>query len=136
MGLVEKLDELRGPRTDEAHHLRRVVVSQRPKVSYQPPLRRVLGQLVDRGFAALAMKRRAPGEKDPHRLVDGAPPKAGTRAARCEQRLVDVVMQDPAAMLEVEAREREGELLGQGVADRVRMAEPLALDDLDPTRVG
>jgi hypothetical protein len=41
------------------------------------------------------------------------------------------VVQDRARVLQIEARELDRELLGERIADRVGVAEPLALDDLD-----
>jgi hypothetical protein len=59
------------------------------------------------------------------------------RRARCtcaEQHLVDVVVQDLAEPVEILSAEANTHLLGDAVADRVRMTHALALDDLDGLR--
>jgi hypothetical protein len=48
-----------------------------------------------------------------------------------EQHFIDVVMQDLAEPLQVMAAQAHADRLGNRVADRVRVTEPLALDDLD-----
>ena len=60
-------------------------------------------------------------------------PKAG-RAE--QQRLVDVVMQDLAEALQIEARESDAQVLGKRVAKAVGMAAPLALGHLVRRRAG
>jgi protein-L-isoaspartate(D-aspartate) O-methyltransferase len=51
--------------------------------------------------------------------------------AGAQQRLVDVVMEDPARPREVVASEIPGECLRGPVAERIRVTQPLALDDFE-----
>ena len=65
-----------------------------------------------------------------HRLAHPAPAEAFVALPGDQQGLVDVVVRDRAEALEVQAVEREGDGLHQGVAEHVGVSEALALDQL------
>lgn len=53
-----------------------------------------------------------------------------------QQDLVDIVVQDEAEVIDVVSTKPDGDLLGYGVAESVRVAEPFAFHDLDRLRSG
>ena len=81
-------------------------------------------------FLALHAGGRATGQKKIHRLQNLAASKGGERATANQQRLVDVVVLNRSEVVQVVARQRAAQFLAEEIADRIRMAEPLALEDL------
>ena len=73
---------------------------------------------------------RAVADDQLHRLGDAARLEGLGTPAGDQERLVDVVMRDGAELVQVHAVEVDGDGFHEQVADRVRMAQPLALDNL------
>ena len=88
------------------------------------------GHVLDRQHVTTDHGGRAVADDQLHRLGDAARPEALGTPAGDQERLVDVVVRDGAELVQVHAVEVDGDGLDDRVADRVRMAEPLALDDL------
>ena len=109
---------------------------ERRNVRAEPLAARLDGDLVDRNGLAAVVLRRTTREDDLDRLQDLAAAERGPRGAAAEQHLVDVVVEDRAEAPQVFAAQPHAEVLGDRVADRVGMAETLALDDLDLVRRG
>jgi hypothetical protein len=79
---------------------------------------------------ALERRYRPARKEDLDRLDHLAAAECWSRRTAAEQDLVQVVMQDEAEALAMQTAEGDAERLGQGIADTVRMAQPLALHDL------
>ena len=80
--------------------------------------------------APLTSRLARPPKKISIGLVTRPPPKARFRFAGTEQDLVDVVVQNRAEAIQVEATQGRAQRLRQGIADAVGMTQALALDDL------
>ena len=71
------------------------------------------------------------GQIDVDRPGHGAAAESWSSATSAKKGLVDVVMQDRTEPLPILAAEASRERLGNGVANRVGMAQAFALDDLN-----
>ena len=103
---------------------------ERMEVLGEPSMGSLERKLGDGHLDALERRDRPARKEDLDRLDHLAAAECRSRRTAAEQNLVHVVMQDEAKALAMEAAEGHAERLGQGIADAVRMAQPLALDDL------
>ena len=101
------------------------------QVAPQPSTDSCLGDLCHRHLFAQNARRRAAGQKKVHRLQNLAASEGRERASADQQRLVDVVVQYGSEVVQVVARQGAAQLLAEEIADRIRMAEPFTLDDLN-----
>src|SRR3990172_1283887 len=128
--------ELGGAGTDQAVDPDVLLHIQGVQALAQQPAAPLDRELLDGNPHAPPLARGAPREEDLEGREHLAAAERGTRGSAPQEHLVHVVVEDLAETLEGEATERAAELLREGVTQRVGVAEPLALDDLDPARSG
>jgi hypothetical protein len=66
-----------------------------------------------------------------HRFDHPTTAKAALDGAGRKQALIEVVMEHASEVLAMRARQRDGSVFHDSVVDRVRVSQPLALDDLE-----
>lgn len=111
-----------------AHMAFRVEIAQR---SPQPGATGLARQLFHGDAYVTHLGGGAARQVDLDRRRELASAEHGTRLLRDEQHFVHVVMQNGSELLQVVVRERDADFLGQRVAERVGMPEPLALHHFD-----
>ncbi|HVZ20724.1 MAG TPA: hypothetical protein VG871_06660 [Vicinamibacterales bacterium] len=92
--------------------------------------------VVHRNGHSAVLERDAARQIDLDGLVNLPAAERRAGPAADQQNLVDVVVQNPAESFEMVSAETDRHCFGDPVADRVRMAEALALDDFDFLRSG
>jgi len=103
---------------------------QRVDIGAQPSLRTFNGNILDRNSFSSDLGCCAARQIDIDRAYDLPAAKLCNRAPAPQKGLVDVVVQDVAEAATVFTTESARERLGESVADRIRMAQALSLDDL------
>src|SRR5437016_1104042 len=137
-GPAEDVDELGRPRLD-LQLVRHMWTVQRvgparihePEVLAQPVLRRPDRDLPNRHHPAVEPIGRPIAKDELHRLPDHATAEPDFGGPRHEKGLVDVVVEDPAKLAHVFSAELDRHAVHDGIADRVGVADPLALHHLD-----
>jgi hypothetical protein len=130
---LEQVNEIRRTRLHEIVHTNVQCWVNGMQVAPQPPFDGVMGDLCHQYLFAMNVGRRATGQEKVHRLQDPATGKGRCRATADQQRLVDVVVEHAPKVIEIVARQSAAQLLAEEIANCIRMAEPLAFDDLNGT---
>src|SRR5690606_36935795 len=122
----EKTDQIDRARADQAMGPDMALCVECAQDRPEPLAAALARELLHPHPYAPVFPRRTAGEVHLDRLEHRAPTEGRPRRTAEEQPFVHVVMQNLAEALEIEPRERAAELLHQRIADRIRMADPLA----------
>lgn len=117
---------------NDAHVALRIEMGQ---MLVKPVLATLDRNVIDGNLNALEVTRGATRKMDLDRCSDLAAAERRSRCASAEQRLIDVVMQHGAKVIEIEACEPAAYCLRQGVANRIRMADAFALHEFQGQRM-
>ncbi len=132
LGLAhEEIDEIARSRTHQAAHPNMSSRIEGMEIGGQPLFARLRSKVLYGHLVAAVLEGGASGQIDLHRGDDTAAAECRSAAARPQQRLVDVMMKDEVKMLQIISAQRKAQLFGKRVTHGVRMADSLALDDLD-----
>jgi len=83
-----------------------------------------------RNSTALQFCRDAAAQVKLHRLQDLSAAEPRSRRSSTQQDLVHIVVQDDAKGFKIRAAKSAGNLLGESIANTIRMTEPFPLHDL------